>query len=358
MRKNTKLFAAALVALTAISTLSAETSGLRIGSGHTIQDDVYDLNNVITWNRLKFNNFMGFTSIDSGSHGNLAGAVHIQKNNVLGLAWNGNLWNNDTNGNVQDNEFTAFYGFDFNKALKLSFYEKTIRDNGTNYEEFLGDQDIYDVKLTFGMSPSDKVAFSVNGNFNYEDRSAIDDSTKITKFGIGGSFFYTIKKDSKIDSKFYLNGNMEFAGTKTETAGVTAEANTSDFNLIPGVEVQYKLSPKFTYGFDGYVGIGFNGGDQPKDVNLDFQLNNGFSANITDALLCNMGINTSLPSITFPENGDAQKGSFQNTFYAGFSFDFSEAIRIDASASITPQNGMSFQELWQQIFNLSIRVNI
>ena len=353
MKTTKKILAVALIAFTAIATLTAETSGLRIGTAYTIQDDVYDLNNVITWNRLDFNKFIGFTNISSSSEGNLAGAFHIQKDNILGLAWNGNLWN-DNNNTTQHNSFTAFYGFNKNKALKFTFTEYTQNFETGIYKDYGS----YYFNLDFGMTVSEKIAFSANANLNFMKRNGFVDTDlyKSTTFGLGGTFYYTIAKDEKLDSRFYFSGTMDFTATTNENAFGPIKTNTSQFSFTPGVYVQYKITPKFTYGFNGWTRLTFAGGDTAKDVNLYFNLQNGFTAKVTDIVTFNMGIYTTLPSFKFPENGKTEKGNFSNSFYAGFAFNLTDAVRIDASAFISPEDGMSFDEVWKQNFNLSVRV--
>lgn len=353
MKTIKKILGLALVAFSTISLLTAETSGLRIGSAYTIQDDVYDLNNLITWNRLDFDKFIGFTNISSSSEGNLAGAFHVQKNNVLGLAWNGNLWN-DNNNSTQHNSFTAFYGFNNNKALKFTFTEYT-RDYTTGTYKDYGD---YYFNLGYGMTVSEKIAFSAYANFELVKQNGFVDTNlrKETAFGLGGTFYYTLAKDAKVNSRFYFAADMNFKGNTTQTGNITVTTDTSSFKFTPGVDLQYKITPKFTYGFNGQTSISFAGGDAAKNVNLYFYLQNGFTAKVTDIVLFNMGIYTSLPSITFPENGETTTGNFYNSFYAGFSFNLTDAVRIDASAYITPADGLSFDEVWKQNFNLSVRV--
>lgn len=356
MKKSLKVVAAAAIfASAAALSVSAQVSGLREATASTVEDDVYSLMNVIDWDKLKFKSLFGFTSIDSATSGNLYAALHLENNADLHLGWEGNLWTKSTSKNT----FKGLYGWE-NKAIRLTFSENTYDNAGTvndfnyaKYKNFSGD-------VKFGMRYSKELAFDAGLGFDtYDYEGTADDTSRdVTNFDLSGAVYYTVLNDGALEAKAFASTNLRFGTTTVKVAGRKTEADANNFRLTPGLKAQYKMSKTFTYGFYGSVPLAFSWGDGPSSKSINFNLRNGFSASVMDdSLLINAGIRTTLPSLTFPEKGSVKRGDFGNEFYAGFSFIVSPELRIDATAVIQPADGESFDEIWNQNFMFSLRVN-
>ena len=67
MKKILKAFSAAVifaaVSSVAVAQTNAFNSGLREATARTVEDDVYNLMNVITWDQLKFKKHFGFVNL-------------------------------------------------------------------------------------------------------------------------------------------------------------------------------------------------------------------------------------------------------------------------------------------------------
>ncbi len=362
MKKSLKMISVvASVFMFATIQLMAETSGLRSGTAYTIEDDVYDLMDVNTWQRLEFDKFFGFTSINSNSSGNFAIATHVQKSNVLGFAWNGNLWNDDTSGTSSYNNFTGFYGFN-NMAIRATFSEQTSETTGNNngfaydsYKRFGGN-------ALFGVNPTDKINFNIGAGYYYKDYDGVADNTSASEseFDVYGTFYYIFKNDEKLISKAFVNAEGSFETTSIDYGDTDSDVKVNEFDLTPGFKLQYKPIKTFTYGFYASIPFVFYGGDDhDNDTEIRFNIRNGFSAAIKpEKILFNAGISTWLPTIYVPEDEDPSCGSFSNSFYAGFAFNITPAFRLDTYAYIAPADGESFDEIWKTNFHLSLRAKL
>ncbi|MBO4404325.1 MAG: hypothetical protein J5780_03235, partial [Treponema sp.] len=247
MRKTVKVIAAAaLFATASVFTVSAENeSGLYKATASTVEDDVYDLNNVITWNRLKFDKYFGFTSIDSASEGNLALATHLNKKSVLGIEWRGNLWNDDSAaGSTSHNRFTGFYGWD-NKAVRVSFYEATDETPTAEYNH----KKDFTFSALFGMNLNKVMAFSAGLSYGIDSEEVDDDNyTDAKDFSINGAFYYTLKDEIDLKAKFFTRADIDFGWASGKMLGIEFDGDVvKKFTITPGLKVQYDISKEFTY---------------------------------------------------------------------------------------------------------------
>ena len=362
MKKILKAFSAAVI-FAAVSSVSfadpvvGHTSGLREATAWTVEDDVYNLMNVITWDQLKFKKHFGFVNLlGTNDDLNLAFATYTKKGDVLGLGWNGNAWDD-----VSSNTFTGFYGWK-NKAIraKLRLYTNDAYvdpDAGTleGYKEF-------ELGATFGMTVDKKLAFWAGASFESDggEIDAADTEVDATLFKINGGLYYTLKNDKNFAVKAYGSLGLNFNSATIKVGDNKNETSYGSHTLTAGIKGQYKPSKTFTYGFDAYAPIHFNTGDDASDEkSIGFSVRNGFSATIKpDTLFFNAGINTSLPSLTFPEEGSMQRGNFSNTYHAGLSIFVTPDIRLDAEATITPEDGVSCDDVWNQTFYLSLSARL
>ncbi len=361
MKKSLKLLSAALAFAAAASFAAAQpavnTSGLREATAYTVEDDVYDLMNVITWNRLQFDKYFGFVDIDgTDDQLNLAVATHTKDGNVLGLGWKGNAWSD-----VSDNTFTGFYGWK-NMAVKgkLGLYTNDAYTDTTvgaveGYKRF-------NLGATFGMTVDKKLAFWAGADITTRsgENKATNAKVDRTVFNINGGIYYTLKDENNFVVKAIGSLDMDFNSRNDKISGVKAKTSYGQHTLTAGIKGQYKPTKTFTYGFYAAAPIKFYTGDDASDEkSIDFIVRNGFSAAIKpDTLFFNAGIDTSLPSLTFPEERSMQRGNFSNTYLAGLSIFITPAIRLDAAATITPENGVSCDDVWNQNFMLSLSARL
>lgn len=357
-------FALAFCANLSAETQGLRTSGLRAGTASTIEDDVYDLMNVNTWQRLEFEKVFGFTSINSNSSANVAAAIHVQEKNVLGFGWDGNLWNDDSDSTSYNN-FTGFYGWD-NSGLRVTLSESTSEKAGTDEETEIAFKStkIFTGKATFGMNVSEQLAFWVYAGLSNQKQEGVesDTSIKITSFALEGGLLFTLKNEENLLIKSFVDLSFihgkEKVEMKIEGYKVSGDFSVNTFSVTPGIKLQYKPTDTFTYGLHASMPIEFQGGDVASSKEVDFNIRNGFSAALTEKVLLNGGISTWLPSIYIPENGDTYTDDFVNVFYAGFAIYITPAFRLDTYASIEPADGVSLDEIWKENFSISLSARL
>ena len=85
-------------------------------------------------------------------------------------------------------------------------------------------------------------------------------------------------------------------------------------------------------------------------------MGNGLSFTLKpEKVYMNLGLLTEFPSISKIDDNDATFGNFRNSYCGGLTFLVTPEIRIDLSALITPEDGISFKDVWEQNFNISLR---
>ena len=348
MKKTTKvLFLTAAFCLSVLNAYALNSAAYE-SSAHTIEDDAYAMMNVLDWKNLEFKNACAFSNLNSTSSGNIASVFHINGENVLGLSWEGNLWSE-----TSYNSLTGFYGWDkFAVTLNLTEYmspswymDSTICED---YKNIGGKSEfgylinnMFDLKLALGVA-------NTSGTINTAD-------INYTDFLIGSTLYYKMKDDSAFKVKFFLDYEGAFASREATVGNNQTKTSYSQNVIKCGTKLLYKTD-MFSYGLYGAIPITIISGDDiSTDVNLDFILSNGFSVILNpDKLLFNAGAEISFPSITFHENEDTEKGIFFTTFYAGFSFILNKMIKLDISTGLNPNNGISFDDIWNQNFNISL----
>lgn len=374
MKKSIKNIAVAMILGTA-STMAfaaphdsgALDSGFRKGAAYTVEDDVYTLMNVNDWKKLQFTNMFGFIDIDgTGDSGNFAVATHLKNKDVVGFAWEGNTWSDNS-----DNTFSGFYGWT-NKAVKVYITEQTADANATitgvsgtaaNYKNFgLGG--------LFGMNVNEKIAFNAGLGLDFASADvavpmAGDAKANVTNFALTGTLIYTFKEAKDLTVKGYAFYDGLYGSVKTEVEvmnkkqDVKTSTGVTDFGV--GVKAQYKPTSLFTYGF--YLECPWTAsvttpeeGDAVKSCVWQLEMGNGLSFTLKpEKFYMNLGLLTYFPSITKVDDNDATFGNFSNSYCGGLTFLVTPEIRIDLSALITPENGISFDEVWKQRFNISLR---
>ena len=376
MKKSIKNIAVAMILGTA-STMAfaaphdsgALDSGFRKGAAYTVEDDVYTLMNVNDWKKLQFTNMFGFIDIDgTGDSGNFAVATHLKNKDVLGLAWEGNTWSDNS-----DNTFSGFYGWT-NKAVKVYITEQTsdagkisgVPGTAANYKNFgLGG--------LFGMNVNEKIAFNAGLGLDFASAdvtattglASAESKANVTNFALTGTLIYTFKeaKDLTVKGYAFYDGLYGSVKTETEVGSTKIDAKTgtgvTDFGV--GVKAQYKPTSLFTYGF--YLECPWTAsvttpekGDAVKSCVWQLEMGNGLSFTLKpEKFYMNLGLLTYFPEIVKTDDADATFGDFRNSYCGGLSFLVTPEIRIDLSAMITPEDGISFEEVWKQRFNISLR---
>lgn len=354
MKKILKTFGLAAVLFSAVTfNLTALDSGLFNGTAGTVRDDVQNIMDPIEWNTVKFDNVFGFTRINSNQSGNLAAAFHVNGSDVLAIAWNGNLW-----ADVPNNSFTCFYGWDKN-GITVN-YSQYKAHNTNNIDPNLGytfddDVNIFTFGAGYGRTINEKFAFAILLNDTMLNAKITTYDFSFSLFTGAADLFYTFKNDGKLNAKLVTGYAGIFMNAETNYGVTTVSADSSVNTIHAGVNLEYKPSSNFTYGLVADVPLAFMDGATV----LAFSVKNGFSYAIQPGkFLLNMGLETTLPSITFPDGSDTTYGTFGNTFYGGLSFFASDAIRIDLSADLGLTNGISLYEIWTQNFNLSLRMSL
>lgn len=349
MKSLRKIIIAGII-LTGISfNAAALNSAAYEGSAQTIEDDVYSLMNILTWNKLKFENFYGFTNINSVSSGNLAFAFRTKNKNMGGIAWQGNLWSESS-----DNSISGFYGW--NKyAIKITLNEQIspawYLDSNfcENYKNLGG-------IIDFGCNLNKTVSYTLSIGYSNITGKINPSQINYSTFLAGGSLFYTLKDEKSINSKLFVDysGNFAFKSSKNGNKETKTTYNQNEMTL--GTVFLYKPNTTLTYGLKAFIPVTITAGDNIKlKTNIAFEVSNGLSFVLKpDTVLLNTGIHLSLPSFTIEEDEDTVTGNFYTTFYAGLSLILGSNINIDICTDFNPTNGISPSDIWTQNFKISV----
>ena len=365
MKKSIKNIAVAIALGTASTMAFAEPhdsgafdSGFRQASAYSVEDDVYTLMNVNDWKKLQFTNMFGFIDVEgTANKGNFAVATHLKNKDVLGLAWEGNTWSDNS-----DNTFSGFYGWT-NKAVKFYITEQTadvndsitgLNETGANYKNFgLGG--------LFGMNVNEKIAFNAGLGLDFASADVTYgfDAVKanVTNFALTGTLIYTFKEAKDLTVKGYAFYDGVYGSVKIEDAKIST--GVTEFGA--GVKAQYKPTSLFTYGF--YLECPWTVTvTKPENVDAvtvsswDLEMGNGLSFTLKpEKFYMNLGLLTKFPAITKVDDNDATFGNFENAYCGGLTFLVTPEIRIDLSTVFNPTNGLSFNEAWEQPFSISLR---
>ena len=318
----------------------------------TIQDDASFLMNVIDWDNLKFEKFYAFSMLNSTSSGNIAGAFHLKDSDLLAFAWEGNLWSE-----TSYNSLTGFYGWDkFAFALNYTGYTSPswyidssvcndYKNMGVNGEFGYSINKMFDAALRLGFAKtSGQIA-------TYE----IDNSD----FGLGALLAFNLKNEDDFRIRMILDYQGNFENRKAVSSSISNEAKYWQNNVTIGTRLLYK-SDAFSYGLYGAVPISILSGDDiSTDLKMEFELSNGFSVALQpEKLFFNTGIQLIFPSLTFRKDTGVEKGIFNTTFNAGFSFILNNMIQLDVGTGINPNNGISFDDIWNQNFKISLSAKL
>ncbi|MCR5253208.1 MAG: hypothetical protein K6C98_05775 [Treponema sp.] len=379
MKKSIKNIAVAMILGTASTMAFAQPhdsgaldSGFRKGAAYTVEDDVYTLMNVNEWQKLQFTNMFGYIDVEgTGDSGNFAVATHLKNKDVLGLRWNGNTWSDESN-----NTFTGFYGWT-NKALKFYITEQTADVDATGKFSDMAFGSAADYKnfglgALFGMNVNQKIAFNAGLGLDFASANAtqtvvagpysasVDVDLNATTFKLNGAFIYTFKEAKDLTVKGYAFYNGAYSTIKASADSYDAKYSTGATDFGVGVKAQYKPTSLFTYGFylecPWSVGVTTpDEGDSVTSSSWDLEMGNGLSFTLKpEKFYMNIGLLTEFPSIEKNED-DTTFGDFRNSYCGGLTFLVTPEIRIDLSALITPEDGISFKDVWEQNFSISLR---
>ena len=74
--------------------LQPTNSGLRQATANAIEDDVYHLTDVNSWDKLEFDKVFGFLGINSTKGSDIAAGFHpsFSDGDLISVNWSGNLW--------------------------------------------------------------------------------------------------------------------------------------------------------------------------------------------------------------------------------------------------------------------------
>lgn len=352
--------------------LTTDTSGLREATAETIEDDVYDLTNVNTWQRLDVENVFGYVGVTSDKESTLAAGTHVTGDDDLAsVSWQGNLWSDADTGIGRRNAFTGMYGWK-NMALQL-FYKAYEAPSTTAVTFDFDDFDTYEVALTgyeqscfgvkFGMEVDEQV--SLNLSASYAETSGDDssgDALKMTNPVIGAEVWYVLEKTEKRTVQVGASYTGDFR--TADYAGADWKYNVQ--TITPEMKMHWFPVDRFEYGLSAVLPVGFHSfdiaGSKASAVKLDMTIRNGFSVAVTpDKFILNLGMETDLPYILFPEDEDTEYGVYANSYYGGFSVYLIPEVRLDACATITSFNktdsSASAEDIWKQKFVLSLRTS-
>lgn len=347
MKKILKTLTVAAALFSAVTfNLAALESGFSQATAGTVTDDVAGLMDLVGWSDIKFDKVFGFVDINSTASGNLAAAFHVNGSNVLGIAWSGNLW-----AATPSNSFSMLYGWNTN-AVQLN-YTQIKNDqytiDGTTYN-FDADVNIFSFGAGYGKTVNDKFAFELAFNYLTIGAKIATYDTNISLVTAGAMAYYTLQNDAKIKST--LSGG--YAGIFFNYENDITENDYSVNTINLGYSLEYKPSSSFTYGLKAAMPVSFT----DAAVNVNFELDNGFSYIIQpEKFIFNMGLKTTLPSITFPDGADTVFGTFNNEFSAGLSIFATPAARIDLTTIAAITSGISLDEIWNQNFRISVRLS-
>lgn len=324
--------------------------GFYYATAYTIEDDAYNFMNVISWKKLNFNKFYAKTSVNSNSSGNLGFATHLNNDSALMLSWNGTLW---TDSGMYNN-FVALYGIG-NLGVSLAFnYSKdsSYSDNPVKYSPY----------IEAGYNLTDKIDLYGGFYFNYlkSQDGTINTITKIDPTAVLGAQ-YKLNDSNNFSSTVgaYYRGVFSNEKDYYSMSDYTSAINSQLNGLYAYYKLNYKPLDNFTYGmyFTPYVTFSSskvtetrssssNSTNSNTVTTLGFILKNGFSANLTQKLILNGGIYTTIPSLKFEKDQNVTPSIFFNSFYAGLSLNVTPNVRIDGYSYIYPTSGISLNDLW------------
>lgn len=325
--------------------------GFYQATAYTIEDDAYNFMNVISWKKLNFNKFYAKTSVNNYQGGNLGFATHINNDSALMLSWDGTLW---TDSGMY-NKFVALYGIgNLGVSVAFNYYkDNTYSDKPVKYSPY----------IEVGYNLTDKIDLYGNFCFNYlksQDDTINYTITKIEPTAVLGAQ-YKLNDSNNFSSAAgaYYRGVFSNEKDYQSKLDYTKAINSQRNGLYAYYKLNYKPLDNFTYGmyFTPYVTFSSskitetqssssNSTNSNTVTTLGFTLRNGFSANLTQKLILNGGIYTTIPSLKFEKDQNVTPGNFYNSFYAGLSLNVTPNVRIDAYSYIAPTDGISLNELW------------
>ena len=349
--------------------LQPTNSGLRQATANAIEDDVYHLTDVNSWDKLEFDKVFGFLGINSTKGSDIAAGFHpsFSDGDLISVNWSGNLWTDqsapfagtgvkDTEGNVVNgryNHLGAMYGFQ-NMAIRLY----STSHKADSYTHTLGtlteyEHNVYGAK--FGMNFDEPpVYFNVYAQYA---NAKSDEDYKLSEPAFGAEVWYVFTESELLTVKAGGNYDGEFT-----TEDVGEEIKTTTNTLGAQLKLQWKPEERLTYGLHAVMPFSFCSykndvsGENRDWTHFYLLLRNGISIALSsEKILFNAGV-----EITFPYIGSGdispKNGEYENAYYTGFSFYLTEKLRLDACTEITTlvDNGVSADDLWKQKFRLSL----
>lgn len=357
--KNLKKLVGLAISLTCFSFLSAQSmldlsSSTYLGTAKAVEDDSYNFMNLISWNKINYDKFYGYTTFEnSDSMGNIGVATHLKNGTALMFHWAGNLW-----ADPESNSFTGFVGYK-NLAFGLGYAkEETIG-------EYIGTDIVgkfHSFNVGAGMNVTENIdAFAkFNYKFAKQEESPLTIKFSYPVFTAGVQYNFKEKKDFESHAGAYYKGAYsKITGEAPKTA--TYEAKYNSTTIAPYYKLKIKPINNFYYGFKATVPVTFvKDSDTLTKENIndyylvEFIFNNGFSADVTKNLVLTGGLQTELPYIKTPKGSDSLKGQFKNSFYFGGAFKVVPEFQIEAYTEIYPYDGISLDNIWNQVFQLTL----
>lgn len=353
--------------------LPPETSGERQATAEALEDDVYDLMNVNTWERLSVENLFVFTGINSTTQSTFAAGKKIRGDDLASVSWTGNLWSDkdvaEGDAAGRKNDFSGMYGWG-KFALRLALFNQSADTYNYTYDDTntfnLTDFEQTRFAALFGYNHTEKLSFNVGGG--YHSLSA-DHSVTITELsGVTRTIKYKLKAPSVTAAVIYalIQSEKQEAKISATYDGVFQTYDYGDDTikkttntLTAEAKVKWQPVDRLTYGLDVIMPLSFvtvKDDGSTSTVTWGMTIRNGCTIDVKpDFFLLHLGMETTIPDI-ISDDGDRKYGEHENKYYAGFSLFLIPKLRLDACADFSANaRAVSMENIWQKGFTLSLR---
>lgn len=338
-----KLIAITISLFLAASVFAQKSSSFSTATYQSIKDEPSYLMNVMDWNKLSFDKYYLFSSINSATRLNITGATKVNSNTLM-LSYEGNLWEDNAWGRIG-----TLYGFD-NKAILVSY---DFFEDGT-YSIFGSTVSgkIYEPRVSFGINLDDKNTLKIDGSYAYVDGTNIDDSY----FSATVSFRHYLQQTSKVSSALLVSYNGGFLTQTNESLSTTNKANSNYISTRFEYENQFASKAKvgLTTRLDvGYYTNELTGGNL-KQIFFNPYAYAGLSCALADSVDLLLGMDIDIPKYNINIDAENTKTSFYSYYRIGLSVKPSDVVTIDGYAYLYPTSGISVENLLSSSFYLSV----